>query len=291
MKKQFATLSSSFLLMLSFSASANQLPLRSTYVIKAIETADDPGKSNFIEAKDHLDNGNLAGAILNLKVALASAKNVYVKYEIYKLMALCYLKDDDIYNGKAYLNKVKQILPGLPVNKTYSKSFIDELSYDLSSISLEGYRLNDLSIPHETNVIKLMHMAWAIKVAEEKDVFYAKRGGYYYDKKEYSKALTDYTSAIKLKPEDWNYLLYRAMIFDNLNSPKSAIIDRDKIFKIFQSIENQRELDDHETEMKSYQYLFRGYSYLELNLCEKALADFATACNMGRENACSKTCS
>lgn len=251
---------------------------------------DDPGKQYFMLGQENLENGNLAGAILNLKTAMSNTKNVFLKYEIYKLLALCYLKNNDVYTGKVFINKAKQAMSGFPVNKTYSTNFIQQLGYELAPIALEGYRIKDYGISSEAELLELGLLNWGVKVAEEKDELYFIRGKYFYNEKDNKKALNDFTKAIEINPKEWNYFFYRAFCFNRLNSPKSAISDHDKVLAFLEEIKKQEGLTEHEEEMKASQYLFKGYAFLRLKLCDQALSNFATACSLGEDSACTKTC-
>lgn len=92
------------------------------------------------------------------------------------------------------------------------------------------------------------------------DEVYAFRGAYYYNKKDYLKALDDLNSSIELNPDYMKAYYYRGLIYSQMGDYKNGIND-------FSNILN---FNSDFTDI----YYYRGNNYFNLEEYDKAIDDF-----------------
>jgi tetratricopeptide (TPR) repeat protein len=98
--------------------------------------------------------------------------------------------------------------------------------------------------------------------SDDRAVLYNSRGSARLQKKEYNKAILDFTEAMKGEPNNFRFVLNRAMSYHDDGQFDKALVDYDRTLEL----NNKFAGTYHE----------RGLAYFEIGEYEKALADYET---------------
>ena len=99
--------------------------------------------------------------------------------------------------------------------------------------------------------------------------YFLDRGQYYYDAERYEDAIADYTSLIKLWPDDDHAYVMRALAYFMLGKFREAILDRTVLIHLFP------QNADH--------YFNRAEALWSLGEIDQALEDYTKAVNLNME--------
>jgi tetratricopeptide (TPR) repeat protein len=135
-----------------------------------------------------------------------------------------------------------------------------------------------------------------IEIEPRNRLAYQLRGGAYFEKADYRRALEDTTKSIELDPTDWNELNVRAAIYSRMGEHRLAIADNNKAVEIAPQVaavySNRSSTYQHAGEMdnalrdinkaislspRGYYYFARGKMLDSLGRTEEAIADYRSA--------------
>ncbi len=111
----------------------------------------------------------------------------------------------------------------------------------------------------------------AISLSSElADIYYNNRANLFVKLGEYPKAITDYSQAIKLKPNNYQYYLSRAEAYEELDNDNAVVSDYAKVIELSPN--------------KAYYYNKRANLYYRQEQYEKSVSDYTKAISLNRED-------
>ena len=131
----------------------------------------------------------------------------------------------------------------------------------------EWFRLGTQSLDSLNYGDAISYFSMAIYLEPEQPAPYAYRGDAFQQEEEYLKAIEDYTRLIKLMPDEDIGYLGRAIVYSTLGNHNSAINDLSKAIEKFPNDEGL--------------YVVRGGNYADINEFDKACADYNYALKLG----------